>query len=56
MDLKGKIDLSAYDLSEGMPEGGNAPEVAAVSDEAQRAPQDAGIPRGSYPQGGKGCA
>lgn len=44
VDLKGKIDLSAYDLSEGMPEGGNAPEVAAVSDEAQRALKMLGFP------------
>ena len=26
VDLKGKIDLSAYDLSEGMPEGGSYPQ------------------------------
>lgn len=44
VDLKGKIDLSAYDLAEGMPEGGNAPEVAAVSDEAQRALKMLGFP------------
>lgn len=44
VDLKGKIDLSAYDLAEGMPEGGDPSLVAAVSDEAQRALKMLGFP------------
>ena len=44
VDLKGKIDLTAYDLAEGMPEGGDSSQVAAVSDEAQRALKMLGFP------------
>lgn len=44
VDLKGKIDLTAYDLAEGMPEGGEPSQVAAVSDEAQRALKMLGFP------------
>lgn len=44
VDLKGKIDLTAYDFVEGMPEGGNPSQVAAVSDEAQRALKMLGFP------------
>ena len=44
VDLKGKIDLTAYDFVEGMPEGGDPSQVAAVSDEAQRALKMLGFP------------
>ena len=55
VDLKGKIDLTAYDLAEGMPEGGEPSQVAAER-RGTTSPQDVGIPRSGYPQSGEGRA
>lgn len=44
VDLKGKIDLSEYDLGEASTSIGDSAQVAAVSDEAQRALKMLGFP------------